>query len=88
MPETNSQGRGETLLRRLRRATARASAVGANDQAQLLALLSDIETIRKGLSSECARLDEEINRAAVRVAAITAYARGARSVRGPCRGGH
>jgi hypothetical protein len=81
------EGVGETLLRKLRRLTVRAGAVQANDRAQMLALLDDVERVRNGLLRECARLDEEMKRAAVRVTAITAYARGARSIRGPYRGG-
>jgi len=75
------------LLRRLRRLTARAGAVRADDRAQLCALLDDIGTLRDRLMRECARLDQEINRATVRATAITAYGRGAQSVRA-LRGGH
>ncbi len=79
---------GEALLRRLRRLRARAATATADDRAKLLALLDDVETVRKGLLRECARLDEEMKRAAVRVAAINAYARGARTIHGPLRRGH
>lgn len=89
MAEANGQreGNGEALLRRLRRLTNRAGAAEANDRAQLLALLDDIDRVRRELLRECARLDEEMKRAAVRVTAISAYARGAKSIRGPHRGG-
>jgi len=79
---------GEGLLRRLRRLTARAGSVGRNDRAQLLALLDDIMTARDGLVRECARLDEQIKRQAVRVTAIAAYARGAKVPRTPRGGGN
>ncbi len=72
---------GEALLRQLRRLAARAGAAKAGDRAQLLGLLDDIQTVRRKLSDHCARLDEEMKRAAVRVTAINAYARGARSIR-------
>ena len=74
------------LLRRLRRLTARAGAVRPDDRAQLCALLDDIGTLRDRLMRECARLDQEINRATVRATAITAYGRGAQSVRALRRG--
>jgi hypothetical protein len=81
------ESNGDALLRRLRRLTTRAGAAEANDRAQLLALLDDVDRVRQELLRECARLDDEMKRAAVRVTAITAYARGARSTRGPHRGG-
>ncbi|VIO76430.1 hypothetical protein CI1B_64350 [Bradyrhizobium ivorense] len=77
---------GDVLLRKLRRLTARARAVDAGDRAQLCALLDDIGTLRDRLMRECARLDQEINRATVRATAITAYGRGAQSLRGLRRG--
>ncbi len=88
MADAKEHKNGEALLRRLRRLKARASAANATDRAQLIALMDDIETVRRGLLLERMRLDEEIGRAAIRVTAVTAYARGARSVRGPRRGGH
>jgi len=89
MAEANGhrENNGEMLLRRLRRLTTRAGAAEANDRAQLLALLDDVDRVRRELLRECARLDEEMTRAAVRVTAISAYARGAKSIRGPHRGG-
>ena len=88
MADAIDHGKGEVLLLQLRRLTTRAGAVTANDRAQLLALLDDLDTARLGLLRECARLDQEINRASVMVTAISAYARGAKSIRGPRRGGH
>ncbi|QPF88269.1 hypothetical protein IC762_25855 [Bradyrhizobium genosp. L] len=77
----------DRLLIRLERLTARANAVEAGDRSQLRALLDDITTLRDQLMRECARLDAEINRATVRATAITAYGRGAQTVRA-LRGGH
>jgi hypothetical protein len=82
---TNAGGE-DALLRKLRRLTARARAVKATDRAQLTALLDDIGTLRGQLMRECARLDQELNRASVRVTAITAYGRSAQSVRALRRG--
>ena len=76
----------EMLLTQLQRLTARADAVEANDRATLLALLDDIQTVRNKLIEECARLDQEMKRAAVGITAARAYTRGARSVGGPRHG--
>ncbi|MGY4472784.1 hypothetical protein [Bradyrhizobium sp. USDA 3364] len=76
----------DALLRKLRRLTGRAGAVKAHDRAQLTALLDDIGTLRDQMMRECARLDQELNRATVRVTAITAYGRSAQSVRALRRG--
>ena len=78
---------GELLLRSLRRLTARAGAVSADDRAQLIALIDDFETLRLALLRECAGLDEELKLAARRVMALNAYARNGRSVRVPHRHG-
>lgn len=88
MADAIDHGKGEMLLLLLRRLTTRAGAAKANDRAQLVALLDDLDTARLGLVRECARLDREINRASVMVTAISAYARGAKSIRGARRGGH
>ena len=80
-------GAGAPLLRRLRRLTARAGAVSADDRAQLIALIDDFETLRLALLRECADLDEELKLAARRVMALNAYARNGRSVRVPHRHG-
>lgn len=78
--------KNDRLLVRLQRLKARAASVQPNDRAQLTALLDDVETLRALLMRECARLDQEINRASVRVTAITAYGRSAQSVRALRRG--
>jgi hypothetical protein len=80
-------GASAPLLRRLRRLTARAGKVGADDRAQLIALIDDFETLRLALLRECAGLDEELKLAARRVMALNAYARNGRSVRVPHRHG-
>ncbi|QOZ32916.1 hypothetical protein XH92_15580 [Bradyrhizobium sp. CCBAU 53421] len=76
----------DRLLVRLRRLKARAASVQPSDRARLTALLDDVGTLRDLLMRECARLDQEINRASVRVTAITAYGRSAQSVRTLRRG--
>ncbi|WP_338691099.1 MULTISPECIES: hypothetical protein [unclassified Bradyrhizobium] len=78
--------KNDRLLVRLRRLKARAASVQPNDRAQLTALLDDVETLRGELMRECTRLDQELNRATVRVTAITAYGRSAQSVRALRRG--
>ncbi|QIG93610.1 MULTISPECIES: hypothetical protein [unclassified Bradyrhizobium] len=78
--------KNDRLLVRLRRLKARAASAQPNDRAQLTALLDDVETLRGELMRECARLDQELNRATVRVTAITAYGRSAQSVRALRRG--
>jgi hypothetical protein len=78
--------KNDRLLVRLRRLKARAASVQPNDRAQLTALLDDVETLRGELMRECTRLDQELNRATVRVTAITAYRRSAQSVRALRRG--
>ena len=81
-----ARNEGSRLLLKLERLKARAASVKADDRAQLTALLDDIGTLRDQLMRECARLDGEIDRAMFRATAITAYGRGARSVRVPRRG--
>jgi hypothetical protein len=78
----------EQLLRRLHRMTIQAEAVEANDRARIIALIDDVDTLRRRLLRECARLDESMQRATVRVTAISAYARGAQSARAPLRRGN
>jgi hypothetical protein len=80
-------GEGEALLRKLRRLKIRAAAVGADDRRQLLALMDDIETVRRKLLRECAQLEEELKLATVRVNAFNTYARVAQVTRSPQRGG-
>jgi hypothetical protein len=84
----NEFSEGEALLRRLRRLKVRADGAGVEGRAQLIALMDDIETVRRRLLRECARLDEELKLAAVRVTAITAYTRVERAARQPQRGGN
>lgn len=81
-------GEGEVLLRRLRRLKIRAAAAGTDDRAQLVALMDDMESVRRKLLRECAQLEEEMKMAAVRVTALNAYARVARTTRLPRQGGH
>jgi len=78
----------EQQLLRLRRLTIQAEAADVNDRARIIALIDDVDTLRRRLLRECARLDEDLRRATVRVTAISAYARGAQSVRPPLRREH
>lgn len=78
--------KNDRLLVRLERLKARAASVRPDDRAQLRALLDDVGTLRDQLMRECARLDQEFDRAAARVTAITAYGRSAQSFRALCRG--
>jgi hypothetical protein len=88
-PKKGRPSDGEALLRKLRRLKIRAAASGvAQDRAQLIALMDDIETVRRRLLRECAQLDEEMKLAAVRFTAINAYSRVARTVRATQRSGH
>jgi hypothetical protein len=81
-------GEGEALLRRMRRLKIRADGADPENRAQLIALMDDIETVRRRMLRECARLDEELKLAAVRVTAATAYTRVERSARQPERDGN
>jgi len=78
----------EQLLLRLRRLTIQAEAADVNDRAKIIALIDDVDTLRRRLLRDCARLDEDLRRATVRVTAISAYARGAQSARPPLRREH
>jgi hypothetical protein len=84
-PKRERLGEGEALLRRLRRLKIRAAAAGADDRAQLLALIDDIDSVRRKLLRECAQLDEELKLAAVRVNAFNSYARVAQATSPPQR---
>jgi hypothetical protein len=88
MADGQSHDPGEALLHDLRRLEARAADVRAADRAQLIALIDDIEALRRGLGSECARLDDEFRRTTARITAISAYAGGAQPARLPPRRGH
>ena len=78
----------ERLLRRLHRLTIQAEAAAVNDRARIIALIDDMDTLRRRLLHECARLDDDLQRATVRGTAIGAYARGAQSARAPLRRGN
>lgn len=82
MRSTEASAAGEALLRRLRRLVARAATVGGSDRKQLLALLDDFETTRRGLLRECAEIEGEMRQATVRTTAIGAYLRNAQAGRG------
>jgi hypothetical protein len=86
-PKRKRVGEGEALLRKLRRLKVRAAATGADDRNELLALMDDIETVRRKLLRECAQLEEEMKLAAVRVNAFNAYGRVARAAHLYQRGG-
>ena len=86
-PKRQRLGEGEVLLRKLRRLKLRSAATGADDRAQLIALIDDIETVRRKLLRECAQLEEEMRLATVRVTAINAYTRVARVTRSAQRYG-
>ncbi|CCD97058.1 conserved hypothetical protein [Bradyrhizobium sp. ORS 375] len=79
-------GEGEALLKKLQRLRLRAAAAGRDDRAQLLALMDDIETVRRKLLRECARLEAEFKVAAVRVTALNTYAKVAQAGRRPVHG--
>jgi len=72
----------EAALRKMRRLTVNAAAVKGDDQAQIIALIDDIQTLKNRLLAECVRLDEEMKRASVRITALRAYAHGAMAIRG------
>lgn len=73
---------GEALLRRLKRLVARAATAKGGDRKQLLALLDDVETTRRGLLRECAEIEGEMRQATVRTTAIGAYLRNSQAGRG------
>lgn len=73
---------GAALLRRLRRLAARAAGVRGGDRKQLLALIDDVETTRRGLLRECAEIEREMRQASVRATAIGAYLRNSQVQRG------
>jgi hypothetical protein len=71
----------EAALRKIWRLTTRAAAARRDDRALILALIDDIQTVRNRLLAECARLDDEMKRASVRITALRAYAHGAMAIR-------
>lgn len=82
MPGEKASVAGEALLRRLRRLVARAATAKGGDRRQLLALIDDVETARRGLLRECAEVESEMRQASVRKTAIGAYLRNAQASRG------
>ena len=69
------------MLHQARRLVLRAAAVKADERAQILALVDDIQTLRDRLLAECVRLDQEMKRASVRATALRAYAQSALAIR-------
>ena len=82
MPGEKASATGEALLRRMRRLMARAASVKGGDRKQLLALIDDVETARRGLLRECAEIEGEMRQATVRTTAIGAYLRNSQVQRG------
>lgn len=82
MPGEKANAVGEALLLRLRRLLARAATVKGSDRRQLLALLDDLETTRRGLLREAAEIESEMRQATVRTTAIGAYLRSSQADRG------
>ncbi|RXT51548.1 hypothetical protein [Bradyrhizobium betae] len=82
MPGEKASAAGGALLRRLQRLVARAGTAKGSNRKQLLALLDDVETTRRGLLRECAEIEGEMRQATVRATAIGAYLRGSQVQRG------
>ncbi|GGI19421.1 hypothetical protein [Bradyrhizobium guangdongense] len=82
MRRDKASAAGEALLRRLQRLVARAATVAEIDRKQIVALLDDLETTRRGLLKECADVDSEMRQATVRTTAIGTYLRNAQARRG------
>lgn len=82
MQDDATSAAGEALLRRLRRLLARAAAAKSTDRKQLLALLDDLETTRRGLLRECAKIEGQMKQATARTTAIGAYLRNSQVGRG------
>ncbi|MBR1174986.1 hypothetical protein JQ617_13530 [Bradyrhizobium sp. KB893862 SZCCT0404] len=82
MPGETASAAGEALLRRMQRLLARAATVRGSDCKQLLALLDDIGTTRRGLLRECAEIEGKMRQATVRASAIGAYLRNSQVHRG------
>ncbi|MBR0963488.1 hypothetical protein JQ554_05175 [Bradyrhizobium diazoefficiens] len=85
MPGEKASAAGEALLRRLRRLVLRAANVRGSDHKQLIALLDDVETTRRGLLREAAEIESEMKQATVRTTAIGAYLRSSQVDRGKRR---
>lgn len=82
MPGEKANTAGEALLLRLRRLLARTATVRGSDRRQLLALLDDLETTRRGLLRQAAEIESEMRQATVRMTAIGAYLRSSQPDRG------
>ena len=82
MRSEEANAAGEALLRWLQRLVARAAIAKGSNRKQLLALIDDVETARRGLLRECAEVEGEMRRATVRTAAIGAYLRNSQAGRG------
>lgn len=82
MPGEKATAAGEALLRRMQRLLARVATLKGRDRKQLLALLDDVETTRRGLLRECAEIEGEMKQATVRASAIGAYLRNSQVQRG------
>jgi hypothetical protein len=82
MRSGEAKAAGEALLRRLRRLMARSATVKGDDRKQLIALLDDVETTRRGLLKECAEVEGEMRQTTVRATAIGAYLRSSQAGRG------
>ncbi|UYO45084.1 hypothetical protein KQX63_03370 [Rhodopseudomonas palustris] len=67
----------ELLLSRLARLKLLSQAVDRGDRGQLVALLDEVEKIKRELVRGRERVGSEMARATTRTTAITAYARGA-----------
>ena len=82
MQGERASANGEALLWRLRRLVARAARVKDGDHKQLVALIDDLETTRRGLVRECAEVEGQMRQATVRTTAIGAYLRSSQVYRG------
>lgn len=82
MRSEEAKAAGEALLHRLRRLVARAATVKDSDRKQLLALIDDLETTRRGLLKQSAEVESEMTQATVRTTAIGAYLRNSQAHRG------
>ncbi|MCK1740581.1 hypothetical protein IVA80_06785 [Bradyrhizobium sp. 139] len=82
MHSEKASAAGEALLRRLRRLVARAATVKGGERRQLLALIDDVQTTRRGLLKECAEVEGQMRQATVRATAIGAYLRNSQAGRG------
>lgn len=82
MSDVRDHAVGERLLLRLKRLLTRAGAAKAADRGRLLALVDDVETMRRALLRECAEIEGEMRSTAARTTAIGAYLRSSQAGRG------